>query len=196
MKFLKLFKKANIVNTFHKAIAAMGCLVLSASAHADIYKADFTFSNFHWYTYILGSSTVPPQNVVTGSITYEAASMYGTPTAVNAVDLTVVGHTYGISEVVFAPEQKAAFGGAPYGIATSFDTNDFFLRLASDSAGASTGSFYYSTAGIDTIFVSNSAVVTISDLGSAVPEPGSLALLFAGAMGLGFAGRRDKKSSK
>lgn len=185
------------MKTFKKVIAAVCCLALSASAQASIYKADFTFSGFSPYSWIGGTSSLtPPQNVVTGSITYEAMSMYDTATAVDAFDLSIAGHTYAINEVVFDPRYAGAFGGVKNGIAIGFGTGDFFLSLASDSVGASTGRLFYSPAGIETIFASNAAAVTISDLSNDVPEPGSLALLLAGAVGLGFAGRRKKRSSK
>jgi hypothetical protein len=177
------------VRTFRKLLAATACLVLSASAHAGVYKVDFTFTGFTDEIKQNGVTQIAPQDVVTGSITYEALSIFGAATAVDAFDMTIAGFHYGVADIAFDPNWML-FGGADSGPnQVYFARNDFFLYFS--NANAPFGILEYSTAGGSTLF-RGFGPVTITDLAAPVPEPGSIALLLAGAMGLGLASRRAK----
>jgi hypothetical protein len=178
------------MKAFPKLLAAIACIALSMSAHAGIYKMDFTFTDFYDSGY--QSSLQAPQNTVTGTFTYEAATMYDVITKANAFDMTIAGFTYGVSDIALG-SSSLFFGGAYMGSNTINSTvDDFWLGAYSASAGT-VGYMDYTTHGGSSFFSSRKANIVITDVSNAVPEPGSIALLLVGAMGLGLASRRVKR---
>jgi hypothetical protein len=138
--------------------------------------------NFSVTGFIANPGTdTPPQDTVTGSvtITFDPSATMSTPiTPVDAVNLTIGGHTYSASEVnfQFSPSQGDALvigAGNPNNITEA--TDDF--QLAFKPIFTFFG-FEYTTPGFEDVFV-NTDGATIS-----VPEPGSFALLGTALAGM------------
>lgn len=173
------------MKTLDKLLASLTLLSFSASAYANIYKVDFTATDF---TSIF--RTAVPQTKVTGTFTYSARSETSYVSAIVGADMSIKGHTYDLDETLSKQDyaEGVYLGGAKGGTdALYFGDNDFFLYF-----GASNGYLTYSVPGGFDIWTSSDFKFTITNLINAVPEPSSIALLFAGVMGLGFASRRAK----
>lgn len=164
------------------------CLFCAATAHATVYKLDFAASGFLPNTAV--SSAPTPQDPVTGSIVFTADSLGSEVTSIDAIDLMINGHAYTVDEIggANAGLNSYAFGGKFKGVGgMSSGTNDFYLLT-----GPYYGFMSYSVAGSRGFWDSDSIASTFTEQTAAVPEPGSLALLLAGAGGLGAMLRRRR----
>jgi hypothetical protein len=161
------------MNPFKKsalAVLAAG-LVACGSAVATPFHFDFTNTNFQ----PLGGSDAAPQTTVTGWIEFTAASYGASIDQITAVNLTIDGFTYAVSDVGgLALGDGYLFGGLNNGVnGMGGLTNDFWaysvdytLSTAYTSANHNGG--WESLTGIHSTF--------------AVPEPAS-GVLMLGAIG-------------
>lgn len=94
-------------------------------ARADTYRLDFKASNF-----VSDHGNPVPTDPVQGSITFRAASLGAEVEAILAVDLTINGHAYQVSEVGGSRFGTGyLFGGLLAGIdAIESRTNDFWVQ--------------------------------------------------------------------
>jgi hypothetical protein len=129
-----------------------------------------------------GFAAGAPQDPVSGSLVFEAASATSTVTALDSINLTIAGHTYALSDVfldpAYAGTTETLVGGSLNGEALNIGTNDFSLGwFPSSGAGHE---FDYATAGTRTIFYSPTfSTFEITSVTGTVPEPASVSLLLA-----------------
>lgn len=171
---------------FHVAasvIGVLGSLVApTAQAAAQVYT--FTATNF---TSFFG--TPVPYTSISGQVTLDGTNVTG-------LNLTIGDRTYLPSEVMYYPLDYPAGSSAVIGAykATSWDdigvttnTDDFFLRA--DFANLQNfADFTYTVASLNDTFNSPLSISV-----SAVPEPGTYAMLAAGLGIVVMAARRKRR---
>jgi hypothetical protein len=148
------------------------CLLFSGMSQAAMFKIDFSakdFTSSYW-------GITPPQDPISGSITFQADTFGANIDAITDVSLLIDGHSYQTNEINGEPVGDGYFfGGLLNGINTiGWGTNDFWIHAFTTIGGSFS---YASTSDFDgwTTYDSNYKY-------SKVPEPSSLGLLFAGLL--------------
>jgi hypothetical protein len=176
----------------HVLLAGM-CLGAFGSALASPFVTTFSISGF---------SPVSPVQSVTGSISFEASSLYAPIDHLSAIDLTINGHSYTLQEVGFITDTPAdvaqwpttIVGGKLNGVdALNHYTDDFWLRWRTDTH--EWVDFYYSSTTEYYVWGTSqwdSSATAQFKIAAPVPEPTEWALLLAGLSLLGGLGARQK----
>ncbi len=175
------------MNKVTAAIATATFLFCSTAAQAGIYKLDFTASGFGPGIF---SGTAAPQNPVTGSITFTAATLGAPVSSIDAVNLIIAGHVYTPSELGSGLFGDRYFIGSKVNNSAGVvqaGMDDFYIILSNN-----TKSFNYARAGVFDSYVTSNVTGSYTLQAAAVPEPGSLALLVAGFAGLGLLRRQRR----
>jgi hypothetical protein len=126
-----------------------------------------------------------PIDPVTGSFTYDAPSITSDPTSLTAVNLTIGGHAYTLTEVGSeAVGSEALIGGVVNGVdAVASGTDDFFL-------------FAYATSNTQAVFEGTNFTQFNVTAATPVPEPSTWAMMLVGFAGLGYAGYRRRSAQE
>jgi hypothetical protein len=153
-----------------KSVTVLALLFVVSAAKADVFTVNFTASGF-------GAGA--PQDPLSGSFTYEAASATSPVTALDSVNLTIAGHAYTLGEVSVASPYLGVYtviGGALNGVGVVGPGNDF--GLAWNTATQAYVDFEYTVAGGGFYSTESYQSFSITPITTAaVPEPSSVALL-------------------
>lgn len=170
---------------FSKSVLSIALLTCSVAAQAGVYRLDFSANN----VVDVFNPSRPSLAPINGSFTYTASSPLVAPSAVDAVNLTIGYFTYLSSDVA------AAFGNVMTGYGPTFysivgDASLYGRHDDFDFTVVSPGSAVFRvTLNGDNDMYQQVVSFTITDLATAVPEPGSLSLLLAGVTGLAWRSR-------
>lgn len=168
------------------AIVLSFCLAVPSQVQAASFLLTFEAGPFN-----PGSA---PDNPVTGSFIYEAATSTSPITGLSGVNLTINGNVYTLADIGFdVSGSESTIGALTNGGAGSISggsSNDF--RLVWDHTTQTASDFRYTTASTNPLFtLANGASVSPFTI-TAIPEPGTMSLavlLGAGAL----AGRRLRR---
>jgi hypothetical protein len=143
-----------------------------------MFQVNFTATGFIPLSPPPDPQTVP-QNPVSGSFVFEAASATSPITALDSVNLTIAGHAYALADVSFhSPSGTATVIGGSTGGPNSIvsGANDFYIEWT--TAKSIPFDFEYSTAANNQVFESvEFPTFAITPVAGTVPEPASAWLL-------------------
>ena len=177
------------------------CIVaaISSPVNASIVTLTYSFTATG-FTSLPSSGSAIPQDPITGSVTLTFdPTKFTAPSTVDAISLTILGHTYTLAEVSF---EEALIGkpqvfGSVNGLNNIMPgTNDFLLNLylQPDGTVAGGGQFVYTvSSNIANQFAAGfgSGSVPVALVPASIPEPPALALLGLGLFGVALARRRS-----
>ena len=159
------------MKSLKSAALAISLMCLSMSAQAISIQVDFTASGF---------PAGAPDDPVSGSFVYDAASTTSTINSVVSVNLTINGHSYTLAEVGsdFNSSNNVIGGLINGATAVSSGTpNDF--RLIWDFATMASPRFTYTSSANANYAATSFSQFSISEV-TAMPEPGTLWMLLLG----------------
>ena len=166
------------------SIFAFALILLSVCAATYAHAIPITVS-FQASGFPAGAPTDP----VVGSLVYDAASTTSNINSLTSVNLTIAGHTFTVGELGFTSPfgSQQLIGGLLNGVNGIGSGTDDFLMQWNETTLIPVNFIYSTPASIvaSTNFTQFSVTATVPT----VPEPGSLALLLAGATCLGIARR-------
>ena len=165
------------------------CIAFSASAEAALITETLTFtaSAFH--------PSPAPQDPVNGSFTVTFDPAVSSTGSLDAISLTIFGHTYTLAEVGYhsLTGGEIDFGALVNGINTipTPGSNDFVYIHTGGPASCPFDDFQYTVVGNTAGFEDGRLTCTITPGGPpTLPEPSTLALLGIGLAGIGLARQR------
>lgn len=178
-------------------ILAVACLGDIGEGIASPFVANFSIS---------GMSDESPIQSLSGSVTYEASSLYGIIESISAINLNIDGHAYTLSEIGYqtfvtppdySPFDWTLVGGKFNGVdQVGEQTNDFWLRWRTDTHEWI--DFVYAVPDKDGVWGASSwdpVSVQFSISAAPVPEPETSSLMLAGlCLMAGLAIRRRGQS--
>ena len=158
-------------------------------AYASPILVSFTYSGF-------GAGA--PQDPISGSIIYDAASTTSKMNSLTSISLTIAGHAFSVAEVGFLNQtsfgnDSILIGGLLNGVnGLRAASNDFIVSWTWTGGNFKPGTFQYTTQ-LSGKFWGWSPVGTLKDFqvkdfqasdaqDASIPEPGSLTLLGAGML--------------
>ncbi|MRW84795.1 PEP-CTERM sorting domain-containing protein [Pseudoduganella sp. FT26W] len=161
-------------------------LFCANAAQAADYRLDFTATNFSGF----GPS---PLSAISGSFLYSAPNAASVWTSLNGVDLTIADYRYSVADVGFSHGTGInVIGGTLHSVNTVYSgTNDFYLALAGETIF-----FVYGLSSVPSDAWTSYTVQTVITEVTAVPEPGTYAMLLAGLGLMRVVGRRRRNASR
>jgi hypothetical protein len=138
-------------------------------------------------------ASTAPNDPVTGTIIYEAASTTANIDFLTSSNMTIDGYTYSISEVgfisPFGPTDQLIF--AKTGDTTVFaGTNDFYLRWNQNTLNPVSFAYASSSTPVSVWLTSDFANFTVTESTTPIPEPTTMLLLSSGLISLAGYGRK------
>lgn len=163
-----------------------------SSAYSGVVTFNYSFFDTpSWF----GFAPIP---LITGQVKYEAASLFDPIERIQSINMTVGTHAYTLPELgFFAPsvvDPVTYIFGKEYQDSSLLGTDDFYISFIGGSALVSYGFSMINTRDYWKNFSylnQNSFSFTFEDMAQAIPEPSSLALVGAGA--IGFAASRTRR---
>ena len=151
------------------ALAAAGCLL--PSAHAAVYRLDFTASNI-----VSTDGSTGLHDTIAGAILFARPSSPDGLPDIRAIDLTIGGHTYTAGEIAAQPRAGGyAFGARVAGVEElASGRDDFYLFVLGRYEG-----FGYTVSGVEGDWTTRTVSASLVEVNE-VSEPGGLALVLAG----------------
>jgi PEP-CTERM motif len=166
-------KKLINLRTIFLLIAAS---LTTTNSFAETFTLNFSASNFTSAYY----GTTPPQNLLTGAITFDASSLGAEISAIRTVQFSVDGHVYHPTDISGYSMGGGGyfFGGVLNGAnSIAWGTNDFYLVAFNGLQNL----IYSSTSQFDGWSTAN---VSFNYATSPVPEPSSVAMMLIGLAAL------------
>jgi hypothetical protein len=180
------------------SIAVFLLVAVPSLTHASPITLSFTAGSFG-----VGSPVIE----VSGSITYDAPTVFDQINSLISIDLSIDGFDYTLADVDFAvrdpsiccfPSLPAIFGTIS-GRSLTPGTDDFLLLFDHPQLNITGPGFFrfaFTTSSDDNaVYDAESRLISFRGVGSAVPIPAALPLFATGLGVLGFVGWRRRKAA-
>ncbi len=166
----------------------MGVILLSSAinSHAAAITMNFTVEGLSSDTPFGGPSPPGPTTTVSGTITWEGASITDKIDQLTSLDLNILGHTYSLAEIDYTHDYSDMIYATVNDTGIATGSHDFWIRW--DKTTTTPVDFVYATTG--TVGIWDSSNFTEFSI-TAVPVPAA-AWLFGSAL-IGLAGVKRKK---
>jgi hypothetical protein len=157
---------------------------MPVAANAISVKLEFAAVGFN-----VSNNNSAPDDPVSGTIIWTADSINSTVQSIDFVDLTINGHTYGVTDVGFSNDHASviAIGANTFGVTGLANfSNDFYLRWDRNTLNP-VGQFGYATKGVSGIWAAPYSSFSIT----AIPIPAAVWLFGSALAGLGWMRRKQ-----